>query len=165
LAFVPFVRWAESYFDQIYVDLPTANSELFVVDFKPDYGYYQSPFPIAHGCGGVNKYGGEGSVTGYQWGEFVVSRSGAGYDTRALAEHDIASRVQEAAEVLDDSRRAYPKERPVRLVLRYADENGKDGSYFEIVTYDGKTFVNDIGSRDLTTALRFELWQQRQDKR
>lgn len=153
LALVGFIDWLDDYSKQIKIVLPEAMSETLVVDVNPGFIGFES---IGHGCGGRDRYGGSGWVTGYRWNlTKYVSHSGSGYETRANAKRVLELRRTEASEVLEDSRSHHPSRFPVRLILRHHDESGDS---FEIINYEGKDYIEDITSRDLGLALYFEIW-------
>lgn len=160
VAFVRFAAWLPEYVARVEVDLPPASSEVLIVDTQfPPTGFEE----IAHGCGGRDSWGGEGSVTGYSFNLTKwVSHSGSSYKTAKDARRVLELRIAEAVEVLESSGDSGSSRLPVRVVLRHRDDTGDS---FEIIMYEGTNSIEDIRSADLDVALHFETWRAEEVRR
>lgn len=136
--------------DEIAVDLPQVEStDVFEIITKEKW---QGFAPVAHGCGGRNKYGGEGTVTSFQNNSFVkVWQEYSSYSNSKALQRKIELRIKNSANVLERVEDKSFEKR--RLVLENIQDNEK---WYEIITYENPKLIKIIGSRKLELAIEFE---------
>jgi hypothetical protein len=157
LASVQFVRWALS-------DRNTDKSDRSTTEFDVDPSPLtrKADFPgfrfITRDCTGVNEYGGDTCVSGYEnaalqkvW-EFTVS-----HKDKKRAEREISLRIRDSLGIQNDSRMpARDDQRPFRrLELTTKTE---DGTRTDIIRYNDANKIDVISADSADVAYEFEKW-------